>query len=85
MLCYVNICFRKNRGKMMDYHNYTIKPVSKRTGEQQQNTIQFNIEIVLTLLIFQNMHYYLYLKDTTMKILRYLFITLVDPRHFLKK
>lgn len=45
----------------MDYHNYTIKPVSKRTGEHQQNTIQFNIETYFSkyalIFIFEGHHY----------------------------
>lgn len=81
----MNTCFRKNRGKTIDH--YTIEPVSKRTGEHQQNTctIQIKIELEFNLLISLNMHYYLYLKDTFMKMLGYLCITLVDHRHFLKK
>lgn len=34
-------------------NNYIIKPVSKRTGEHLQNTIQLNIEIILTYLFFK--------------------------------
>lgn len=46
----MNICFRKNRGKTID--NYKIKPVSKRTGGHQQNTIQLDIEVDIDFTFF---------------------------------